>query len=94
MTTPEPGTPGCGKTLLLKSLAANGTPGSVKKHSASVPTTGQSSVSANNNQEARKESVLQGPTLSMYRKPREQINHPMLSPSERSEVRLESDFTE
>ena len=40
------GTPGCGKTLLLKSLAANGTPGSIKKHSASVPTTGQSPVTA------------------------------------------------
>ena len=35
------GSPGCGKTLLLKSLAANGQPGSVKKYTASVPTTGQ-----------------------------------------------------
>ena len=34
------GTPGCGKTLLLKSLAENGNPGSVKKHATSVPTTG------------------------------------------------------
>ena len=40
-----PGSQGCGKTLLIKSLAANAEPGSVTKHAASVPTTGQVSPS-------------------------------------------------
>ena len=35
------GTQGCGKTLLIKKLAANDSPDSVSKHAASVPTTGK-----------------------------------------------------
>ena len=42
---PVAGSQGCGKTLLIKSLAANAEPGSVTKHAASVPTTGQVSPS-------------------------------------------------
>ena len=38
------GTGGCGKTLLVKALAANGDPGSVTKHVATVPTTGSNIV--------------------------------------------------
>ena len=38
------GTGGCGKTLLLKALAANSDPGSVSKHVATVPTTGSNIV--------------------------------------------------
>merc|ERR1712045_303034 len=38
------GSQGCGKTLLIKSLAANAEPGSVTKHAASVPTTGSNIV--------------------------------------------------
>ena len=38
------GTSGCGKSLLIKSLAANAEPGTVTKHAASVPTTGSNIV--------------------------------------------------
>ena len=38
------GTGGCGKTLLLKALAANSDPGSVSKHVATVPTTGSNII--------------------------------------------------
>ena len=38
------GTQGCGKTLLIKKLAANDSPDSVSKHAASVPTTGKNKI--------------------------------------------------